>query len=252
MPAAAKPAPRTIRVAAVGRQLNWAFRQTCSNERFDLATAQSYMADQLERSLALMASAAKNGADLVLGSEYFHGSELFVCPPEDRLRLVATVDGPACRRLAALAGSHGTHLCASLSARHGNAIAQTAVLFGRQGQLIGTHLKHNSLPPDGSLQPTLELLTADFGPVGILICADVTDDPANAESMAERGMRLLLVPGVGFAGKEWRQVLTSRAAEIDCPIVYADTSRAMIVSRKGEVLAEGAGDELLIAAALEL
>jgi len=244
---------RTVRLAAITCELNWAYRQTCSNEKFDLGVAEGYIRDHIRRGLHLMATAADLGAEQVLGAEYFRGSELFTTTRENQLRLTERPDGETFRLLSDVARERNVYLAAAYNAIHDDdLIAQTGVIVGRRGELVGTHVKHNSIPDGSSLERRLDLFDLDIAKTGMLICADVTDDPENPLRLARQGMELLLVPGVGFCGENWRHVIISRAIDLKCPVVYSDTSRAMIVSNRGAVLAEAKAPELVIVADVEI
>lgn len=239
---------RTVRFAAITSSLEWSFRQTCSHGEFRMEVARKYMAEHTDHNLKLMERAAEMGAELVLGPEYFCGSELFLTTEENRALLVEPPDGPTSQRLSQLARARGVYLAACYNVEHSGAIAQTCLLLGRGGELVGTHVKHNSIPPGSALEKHLELFELDIGRTGILICADVTGEPEHGFTMARRGMQTLLVPGVGFAGQHWRHFIIVRAIDLKCAVVYADSDRAMIVDRRGEVLAEtAAADEVIVA-----
>lgn len=237
-----------VRVAAVTTALDWSLRQTCSQDRFDPAVAAAYVRARTEQSLDLMDRAAGQGVDLVLGPEYFWGSEMFMTTPENRRRLCEPVDGPSVARLREISKRRGVYLAATFNALHDGRIMQTAVLTGRRGELIGTHIKHNTIPPDCPVRPRADLFDLDVGRTGILICADCTDDPHLPLDMAARGMQLLLVPGVGFAGKFWQHYIVVRARDLGCPVVHADVGRALIVDREGETLARTDEPEQIVAA----
>lgn len=240
------------KLAAITAALDWSFRTTCSHDRFDVATAKAAIADRTERSLRLLEQAAQMGADLVLGPEYFCGSELFmrgktVCP-----ELVEPIDGPTVARLRALSAQYSVYLAAALNLRHGQHIIQTGILTGRRGELIGIHLKHNAIPKGAPFQPRQDCFDLDIGRTGMLVCADCGDSPLPALEMGKKGMRLLLVPGVGFAGDLWREFILVRAHDQRCVTVYADNSRALIADARGRVLAETRQEEAIILAEAEL
>ncbi len=238
----------TVKLAAITAELDWSFRTTCSHDRFDLATARAYIADRTARSLRLMEQAAEQGADLVLGPEYFAGSELFMRGKSVCRELVEPLDGPTVTALRALSARRGVHLAASLNLLHGGHVIQTAVLTGRDGSLAGVHLKHNSLPGDGPFKPGHEIFDLAIGKTGMLICSDCGDSPLPALEMGRQGVQLLLVPGVGFAGDLWREFILVRASDQRCTVVYADNSRALIADPRGRVLAETRqGDSLILA-----
>ncbi len=243
---------KKIRLAAVTASLDWKYRQTCSQEHFDLAVASAYIEAHVQHMLALMRRAAEDGADLVLGPEYFRGSELFNTTDCQRQMLAEPVGGETVQRLQSLSKEHGVYLAAAFNVAHEGFIAQTGVITGRQGELVGTHIKHNSLPKDRGLEKGQELYALDIGNTGILICSDLTEDPRVPLLMARSGMNLLLVPGCGFAGKLWKEFLVVRAYDTGCVLVYADEKQAAIIGRKGETLAETREPDAIIQADVEI
>ena len=81
------------RIAAVSAALHWEHRQITSNENFDLATARDYMKQHTALSMRYMEEAASMGADMIVGPEYFEGSELFMTSDGNRrFRFVRCLD----------------------------------------------------------------------------------------------------------------------------------------------------------------
>ncbi|MDP6117774.1 MAG: carbon-nitrogen hydrolase family protein [Planctomycetota bacterium] len=249
MPAESK---RIVRLAAITHELRWEYRTTCSNESFNLETATAYIEHRTKRGLELMSAAAKAGAELVLGPEYFCGSEAFMTTGEVKAQLAGSDGQPALQDLCHHASSHQCALSASWNSSINGHVVQAGFLVDGRGELAGRHIKHNSIRPGSDIEKKLDVFDLDIARTGMLICADVTDDPQNAAAMASNGMELLLVPGVGFSGQNWRHMIISRAIDIGCPIVYSDTGRALIVSADGKVAAEVVAPESFIVADVEI
>ena len=227
---------KTVRLGAITADLDWAYRYTCSKEQFDPALAKAYIDVHVDRSVRFMEHAASLGAKLVLGPEYFRGSELFTIPFDTMRGITEPVGGATTQRMSALAKRRGVFLSSAFDAQHGENLAQTAVLIGPDGGLIGHHVKWGTSRP-GKIPQAMELWDTDIARLGIAICADA-EKPRAMLDMADRGMKLLLLPGCGFMGRFWREYVIVRALDLKCAIVYSDENRAMIVSSKGDVLAE--------------
>jgi len=228
---------KTVRLGAITASLDWAYRQTCSHENFDAELARAYIRVHVDRSLRLMRLAAERGAKLILGPEYFRGSELFTTTLENRRTITEPVEtGLTTRQMQDLSRECGVYLSAAFDAQHEQGIfAQTAVLTGPDGQLLGFHRKHGTCAPT-KLPETLELFDVGFACAGMLVCADVSK-PRLPLDMAERGMNLLLISGCGFMGDMWQGACRMRAHEHKCVVVHSDGGHAIIVSPKGDVLA---------------
>jgi predicted amidohydrolase len=107
------------------------------------------------------------------------------------------VPGPTTARLAKVAGSRHSYIAASIYEREGRAIYNTAVLIGRNGEVVGKYRKVY-LPydePDDGVTPGSDypVFQTDFGRVGMMICWDSAfADPARA--LALKGAEIILMP----------------------------------------------------------
>ena len=229
---------KSVRLAVITPTLDWSHRTKTSNENFDLKVARDYVEEHVADSLRLMDEAAAMGADLVLGPEYFRGSEMFMTTLENRRDLVETVDGPTVQRMRELSGKRSIYLAAAMDMRHSDGLAQTGVLTGPRGELAGVQVKNTSVPQDSPLCKGYELFDVGVGRTGIFTCSDLTTYPEDPIALAKAGMQIVLVPGCGFAGAHWRSFLVVRAIDLSCVMVYSDGARGAIVSNKGGVLAE--------------
>lgn len=227
---------RCVRLAAVSGCLDWSHRTETSNEKFNLDTARKYIEDHTALLLRLMDEAALMGADLVVGPEYFTGSELFTTNPENKRRFVESVaDNSTIEKLKALSMRRKTHLACAFDMFHGDTRAQTGALTGRAGELLGVQIKNTSLPEDAHPNHEYRLFDLDIGRAAIFTCSDLTTYPEDPIAAAKRGMELLIAPGCGFGPQEY---LKTRARDLACVLVHADDGRAMIFDPKGNILAE--------------
>lgn len=162
------------------------------------------------------------------------------------------VPGPTTQLLGELADRHECHIVAGLYERSGNAVFNTAVLIGRDGQLIGKYRKTH-LPREeweAGLTPGDEypVFDTDFGRVGLMICWDV-QFPEPARAMALQGADLLLLPIWGGS-----EVLT-RARAIENHVFLVSSGydmRSFIVDPAGKVVAEATTDSPVAVAEISL
>jgi predicted amidohydrolase len=205
-------------------------------------------AESVEAFCALAEGAAADKPDLVLMPEGItiigNGKKYEeVCEP---------IPGPTTERLSALARKLNAHICAGIYERDGKVIFNTAVLIGRNGELIGKYRKTH-LPREeweGGISPGDEypVFTTDFGKVGLLICWDL-QFPEPARALANRGAELILLPIWG--GSE----VLARARAIENSIYLASSSydmRTFIVDPSGQVLAEAGKEKPVAIAAIDL
>ncbi|TAL73208.1 MAG: nitrilase, partial [Burkholderiaceae bacterium] len=115
----------------------------------------------VERALALMAEAARQGVQLLVFSEaylggYPKGADFHIyigartaqgrAEYELYFNAAITVDGPEIAQLAKAAAQHGMYVVVGIIERDGGTLYCTAVYLGPQGQVLG---KHRKLMPTG-------------------------------------------------------------------------------------------------------
>jgi predicted amidohydrolase len=167
---------------------------------------------------------------------------------------VAGLLGPAVEKMLSdfgkAAAETGTSLicCNDRMDVDGN-VRNTAFLLGRDGGRIGQYDKvilpvQESAKKAGDSFSVFE--TDDLGKIGILICYDIVF-PESARCLALEGADIIYNPTVGgaaFGGAEMsRGAFRTRAIENFTPVVvswggWSTDSGSMIISAKGEVLAE--------------
>lgn len=163
----------------------------------------------LERSVALVRDAARQGAELVLLQE-LHRS-LYFCQTEDThcFDLAESIPGPSTERLGALAKELGIVLVGSLFEKRATGLYHnTAVVLERDGSLAGVYRKMH-IPDDPGFYEKFFFTPGDaqfndgrsgFSPIrtsvgnlGLLVCWDQWY-PEAARLMALAGADLLLYP----------------------------------------------------------
>jgi len=131
-------------------------------------------AETFARGLALVDAAGAQHADLICLPETFAASGL----PSARIRDVAEpIDGPSFAALSARARANRTNLVAGAFLKRAGRIENVAVLFGRDGELIGTYAKRH--PTEGEIESgvtpgnAVGLFDTDIGRIGLAICFDL-------------------------------------------------------------------------------
>lgn len=165
-----------------------------------------------------------------------------------------TLPGPTTETLGKTARKLDCYLVAGIYERVASEgiVFNTAVLIGRDGQLIGayrkTHLPREEV--EGGITPGDEypVFDTDFGRIGLLICWD-TQFPEAARALAVRGAELILVPIWGGSNV----LAQARAIENSVYLVTASYDmRSFVVSPAGEILAEATTEKPVAVAAINL
>ncbi|WP_018877376.1 MULTISPECIES: carbon-nitrogen hydrolase [unclassified Thioalkalivibrio] len=156
----------------------------------------------LDATAAAVATAAANGARLVVLAELHTGP--YFCQTEDLATFDAAepIPGPSSERLAAVAREHGVVLVGSLFERRAPGLYHnTAVVFETDGRQVGTYRKMH-IPDDPGYYEKYYFTPGDTGFVpidtsvgrlGVLVCWDQWY-PEAARIMALSGAELLIYP----------------------------------------------------------
>lgn len=185
--------------------------------------------------------------DLILLPEFANTASL---PPHRGLDLwgfAEPVPGPFCAMLAEKARAYCAYVCAGVVERDGDFMFNAAVLYDREGKLVGKQRKvHPYWPeePMGILPgDSFEVFETDFGTVGIMICYD-SWWPESARLLALKGAEVILFPNAGYEEK----ILPARAIDNNVYVVASTlNSPAAIVTPRGDLLAVSAVDNTLTA-----
>ena len=162
------------------------------------------------------------------------------------------IPGPTTRTLGALAKKMYSYLVAGIIERDGATIYNTAVLVGRNGELVGkyrkTHLPQAEV--EGGLTPgdDYPVFSTDFGKIGLLICWDV-QFPEPARALALKGAEMILLPIWG--GSE----TLARARAIENHVFLITSSydmKTFIVDPTGDIRAEATCEKPVAIAELDL
>ena len=161
-------------------------------------------------------------------------------------------------RLGRAAREHGLYLvCCNDTVEPDGREANVAFLLGRDGRLIGRYLKvnmpiHELYKKRGDGFPVFP--TPELGRVGMLICYDMVF-PEAARCLALGGADIIFHPTLGGAaigdGEVSRAAFRTRAVENFVYLVVSQRGGgSMIVSPKGEILAEAQGGDTMAVADL--
>ena len=153
-------------------------------------------AGNVERSLAMLAEAAKAGAQLAVLPELCNSGYVFRTRQEAFAAAEEIPNGSSCHAWAQLAARHGLHIVAGIAERDGPALYNAAVVLGPDG-LIGKYRKNhlwaaeNLFFEPGNLG--VPVFHTAIGRIAAAICYDIWF-PETFRLAALQGADLLCVP----------------------------------------------------------
>lgn len=176
----------------------------------------------------LACEAAGVGADIACFPEMFAVHGIPAAGEADRW-YEPLGDGPCYGRMSEAARRHGMYVVAPILAVEDGRRRNVAVVFGRDGGLVGAYHKVHLTEVEseswgivpGDVWPVFDL---DFGRIGITICFDVLF-PEAFRILALKGAEIIFHPTVYsmFGEVGWESVIQSRAIDncvYICPVNY--------------------------------
>jgi len=111
-----------------------------------------------------------------------------------------------------------------------------AFIFDRQGQLVGRYYKVHLQGTDDKYAAgnALPVFDSDFGPFGVMICAD-RRWPETVRTLALQGARVILNPTYGMHGEHNMHMMRVRSYESEVYICFAHPQQSLITGPKGDV-----------------
>jgi predicted amidohydrolase len=178
--------------------------------------------------------AGEKKADIALLTEGFNGKRPSEAEP---------IDGPSARMMAEKAKQWKMYVSGTNYEKRGDLVFNTAMLFDRQGKLVGTYEKVQLFDPEEHMGVTpgvrLPVFKTDFGTVGIMTCYD-SWFPETARLLAYKGAELILLPNAGYD----MELMPARAADNGvCIAVSSENCPAGIWDSGGARAGEKAPDE---------
>jgi N-carbamoylputrescine amidase len=204
--------------------------------------------ENLDLACRLVGRAGEMGCDIVAYPEDIQAIAhygYYYAEPDLFAGYVEPIPGPTTDRIAEVARKHRMHVVFGTYERVGGGIFNTAVLMGRDGEIIGRY--HKVQLPDverWSVTPgdSFPVFKAEFGSVGMMVCYDI-NFPEPARCLALNGAEIIFHPTMGYdmpGHCEGNGLLRARMRAMDnfVPLVIATCgSGSMIVNCDGTVLA---------------
>ena len=230
-------------------------------------------AENMEHAGALIAQAAKNGADLVMLPE------MFCCEYRNRAFIEnrEPADGPMCRALADMAKENHVWLIAgTIPELDGEKTYNTAFVYDRMGRQAARHRKahlfdvaieggqHFKESDTFTAGDAVTLFDTEFGKMGLCVCFDIRF-PELSRLMALEGAQCIFCPAafnMTPGPAHWELLFRGRAVENrvftagcapardenGCYVAYANS---MVVEPWGGVIAQAGAEETILYADLD-
>ncbi len=131
------------------------------------------------------------------------------------------------------------YICFGFSSIEDGKLFNSAGLWDREGQLLGvyhkTHLQTHDL--QYSYGESLPVFPTEYGPLGIMICAD-RRWPETARVLRLQGAKLILNPTYGMCGESNEMWMRTRGYENQCFIAFTHPKVSLVVNPDGKVAAK--------------
>lgn len=113
----------------------------------------------------------------------------------------------------------------------------TALIYDRAGTLVGWYDKTHCQTHDCKYQPGLALpvFASDFGPFGVMICAD-RRWPETVRTLALKGARVILNPTYGMHDERNLHMMQTRSYESEVFIAFTHPGQALVTGPRGEIV----------------
>jgi predicted amidohydrolase len=172
-------------------------------------------AGNLANAFAYLDEAGRRGCDVACLPETFDCYGLALDRPDEQWELVP---GEVTGVVAAKARRYGMYVIAPVAALVDGVRRNSAVILGREGQIVGqyfkTHLTQPELDAGFVAGDDLPVFDLDFGRIGIMTCLD-NSFPETARVLAVKGAEVVFYPHVqsGYGEVGWMAQLVSRAID---------------------------------------
>ncbi|MFA5866222.1 MAG: carbon-nitrogen hydrolase family protein [Phycisphaerae bacterium] len=116
-------------------------------------------------------------------------------------------------------------------------VYNTALIFDRKGVMKGSYDKIHCQTHDKKYLPgqTLPVFDSDFGPFGIMICAD-RRWPETVRSLALQGARLIFNPTYGMYDERNMHMMQTRSYESEVFIAFTHPRQSLLTDPTGRIL----------------
>lgn len=203
-----------------------------------------------ERLMEVLRQVERDPVDVVVTPECFLdgyvSTEDWVTAENIPQYAVDPADSPLVASVSQWARTHSAWFVLGCTRRVPEGAYNTALVFDRQGELRGIYDKTHCQSHDKKYLPgqRLKAFDADFGPFGVVICAD-RRWPETVRSLALQGARVLFNPTYGMCDELNRCMMRTRSFESELFIAFTHPLQALLTGPNGEVVADETREQVL-------
>lgn len=239
--------------------------------------------ENLKKTLAFAAKAAKQGAQIICTQELFRSEYFCQCEDHEYFKLAESIPGPTTEAFQKLARKHSVVVIASIFEKRSSGVYHnTAAVIDANGSLLGIYRKMH-IPDDPLYYEKFYFTPGDlgfrawqtrYGKLGVLVCWDQWY-PEGARLTAMQGAEILFYPtAIGWHPKEraehgtnqhgaWELIQRSHAVANGCFVAVPNRvglerpiggdgiqfwGQSFVAGTSGQILAKASADneEILI------
>jgi predicted amidohydrolase len=201
------------------------------------------------RLMAALDQLALRGADVVITSECFLDgyvcTEPWVTAENLAQYAVAPAESPFVQEIAAWTRQIGAWFVLGCSRLAAAGVFNSALILDRQGQLAGVYDKTHCQTHDQKFCAgrALPVFPSDFGPFGVLICAD-RRWPETVRTLALGGARIIFNPTYGMHDERNLHMMQTRSYESEVFIAFTHPRQALVTDPAGQILRNETDDHV--------
>ncbi|MCC7145260.1 MAG: carbon-nitrogen hydrolase family protein [Phycisphaeraceae bacterium] len=195
-------------------------------------------ADQL---MGVLAQLAGQDMDVVVTPECFLDGYAANQASVTRADLLGWAVDPATsvltRHISAWCAASRAWMVLGCTRREGEQIFNSALVYDRAGRLAGVYDKLHCQTHDQKFTRggKLGVFEADFGPFGVMICAD-RRWPETVRAMAKAGARVIFNPTYGMHDDLNLAMMRTRSFESEVFIAFTHPRQSLVTGPRGEVI----------------
>ncbi len=147
------------------------------------------------------------------------------------------VRSPYVSDIATWAAHYNAWVVFGCARRESEDVYNTALIFDRAGEWVGTYDKVHCQTHDKKYRPgqSLPVFQADFGPFGVMICAD-RRWPETVRTLVLQGARVIFNPTYGMHDERNLHMMQTRSYESEVFIAFTHPAQALVTGPKGEIV----------------
>ena len=202
-----------------------------------------------ERLMQVLREIEAHGADVVITPECFLDgyvcTETWVTPENLGLYAIEPAENRFVREIAAWTRQASAWFVLGCSRLTQAGIFNSALILNRQGELVGAYDKVHCQTHDTKYKAggSLPVFDSDFGPFGIMICAD-RRWPETVRTSALKGARIIFNPTYGMHDERNLHMMQIRSYESEVFIAFTHPRQALFTDPTGQVIRNELRDDV--------